>query len=139
MERYCKYEPSEIELSKVYAKYQSARKRFNSARMSYNKELREIAKEYIKSVYDFWEGDIVLFRNSWHETPTLVYIEHLYFIGDDEVSMYKNPRVEASGLLVDEEGYLVTYVIMGKETTSSYKFYAKEVIEKTTIKFKGER
>ena len=133
MERNPRYEPSEIELNELFAKYQSARNRFNSARKSYNKELRDIQKEYITSVYSFWEGDIVLFRNGWYKTPTLAYIEHLYFIGDNEVSKYKEPRVEVIGFGVDEEGYLVSGML------SSYKFSAKDVIEKTTIKYKGER
>lgn len=122
---------NEIDSNEVYRKYRSARIRFAN-------ELRAIEKEYISAHYSFKEGDIVRFRNIDYKTPTLVYIERIFFAGKDEYSKYKTPRVEVSGIEVDEEGYLIPFI---KGTSKPIKdgFYADDVIEVTNIQYKGLR
>lgn len=113
-------------------------RRYKSARMRFNKELEAIRKEYISSNYSFKEGDIVRFKNYFHKTPTLVCIESMFFTGELEDVRYKYPHVRVEGFLVDEEGYLVPFFKGGSQPNSCL-FEADDIIEVTTIKYKGLR
>ena len=113
-------------------------RRYKSARIRFNNELEAIRKEYISSNYSFKEGDIVRFKNYFYKTHTLVCIERLYFTAKLEDDRYKYPHVGVDGFVVDEEGYLVP-IIKGGSQPCSCLFEADDIIEVTTIKYKGLR
>ena len=122
----------EMGSTEVYSKYQRALNRFKN-------ELRSIQKEYISSHYSFKLGDIVVFRNLFHKTPTFACIDNMCLKGifTDEKT-YKNPRVEVHGFRVDEDGYLVPFR-KGTSEPDTCGFSADDVIEVTNIQYKGLR
>ena len=113
-------------------------RRYKSARMRFNNELEAIRKEYISSKYSFKEGDIVRFKNCFNIIPKLVCIKSMFFAGKIEEERYRYPHVRVEGFLVDEEGYLVPIMKGGSQPDTSL-FDADEVIEVTTIQYKGLR
>ncbi len=125
---------SGMDSSEVYKKYLIANRRFCDEKVA-------IQKEYIASHYNFTVGDVVIFKNIFHKTPTTVVIDSLYFeVRDDypEEHYYKKPHVYFRGRRVDEEGYDIPLFIGSKDSLEVIAD-ADDVIEITNIIPKGTR